>query len=234
MATPRLDPKRYSVLTFDCYGTLVDWETRLLEYVRPIFEQRDVHVRDEFILEFFAETEAALEAGPHTNYRIVLENVMSRFGKRLGFAPSGHNLVDFPIAIATSQPFPDTALALKALAARYDLVIVSNTDDDLFALTQPLLQVEFAHIVTAKQMKTYKPDRRMFEAAIERCAVPKEQILHVAQSLYHDIAPARALGLDTVWIDRRAGKHGGGATRSSDARPSWQFPSLAALDEALG
>jgi 2-haloacid dehalogenase len=233
VAPTPLDPARYSVLTFDCFGTLVDWETRMLDYARPILEQHDVHVRDEFILEFFAETEAALEAGPHVNYRIVLENVMSRFGKRLGFTPSGHNLVDFPIAIATSAPFPDTVQALKTLAERYDLVIVSNTDDDLFALTQPLLQVEFAHIVTAKQMKTYKPDRRMFEAAIERCGVPREKILHVAQSLYHDIAPARALGIDAVWIDRRAGKHGGGATRASDARPSWQFPSLAALVDAL-
>jgi 2-haloacid dehalogenase len=231
---PPLDGARYSVLTFDCFGTLVDWESRLLDYVRPILAQHDVHVRDEFILEFFADTEAALESGPHTNYRIVLENVMSRFGKRLGFTPTGHNLVDFPIAIATAPPFADTVPALKRLAERYDLVIVSNTDDDLFALTQPLLQVEFAHIVTAKQMKTYKPDRRMFTEAIERCGVPKEKMLHVAQSLYHDIAPARELGLDAVWIDRRAGKHGSGATRSSDVRPTWTLPSLGALADALG
>lgn len=230
-----LDAKRYSVLTFDCYGTLVDWETRLLDYLRPILEQHDVHVRDEFVLEFFAETEAELEARSHSNYRIVLENVMSRFGKRLGFTPTGHNLVDFPIAIATSPPFADTVPALRALAARYDLAIVSNTDDDLFALTQPLLQVEFAHVVTAKQMKTYKPDPRMFQEVIERCGVPPERMLHVAQSLYHDIAPAAALGLDTVWINRRGGKHGGGATRPvENVRPKWEFPNLAAFAEAIG
>ena len=233
MTTAGLEPSRYSVLTFDCYGTLVDWETRMLDYVRPILEQHDVHVRDEFLLEYFAETEADLESRAHTNYRIVLENVMRRIGKRLGFTPSGHNLVDFPFAIATSPPFADTVAALRTLSAHYDLVIVSNTDYDLFALTQPLLQVEFAHIVTAKQMKTYKPDPRRFIEAIERCAVPKEHILHVAQSLYHDIAPASALGLDTVWIDRRAGKHGSGATRATQAKPKWQFIGLAPFVEAM-
>jgi len=233
MTGPILDPSRYDTLTFDCYGTLVDWERTLLDYIHPILAQHDIHVVDDFVLEYFAQVEAELQAGSHSDYRIVLEDVISRFGKRLGFTPSGHNLVDFPYAVATAAPFPDTVPALEALATRFDLAIVSNTDDDLFVLTQPLLGVEFAHIVTAKQVKAYKPDRRMFEAAIERCGVPKERLLHVAQSIFHDIAPTNALGIDNVWINRRAGRSGGGATRMVDARPKWEFPDLASFVAAV-
>ena len=130
------------------------------------------------------------------------------------------------------MPFPDTVASLKALGPRFQLVVVSNIDDDLFDLTQARLNVNFDHVVTAAQVGAYKPDPRMFKTAIERIGVPKERILHVAQSLYHDIAPAKAMGLDTVWIDRHDG-HGSGATPASDAAPKWTLRNLAELVEAL-
>ena len=130
------------------------------------------------------------------------------------------------------MPFPDTVASLKALGPRFQLVVVSNIDDDLFDLTQARLNVNFDHVVTAAQVGAYKPDPRRSKPRSSASAFRKERILHVAQSLYHDIAPAKALGLDTVWIDRHDG-HGSGATPASDAAPKWALRNLGELVEAL-
>ena len=110
--------------------------------------------------------------------------------------------------------------------------MVSNIDDDLFDLTQSRLGINFDHVVTASQVKSYKPDHRNFTTALQRIGVDKKRVLHVAQSLYHDIVPATALGMDTVWIDRHDG-HGTGATVAADAKPTWTFTSLGEFAAAL-
>ncbi len=158
--------------------------------------------------------------------------MLTALGERLGFHPSADALAAFPDSIGDWLPFPDTIASLKALGPRFQLVVVSNIDDDLFDLTQARLNVNFDHVITAAQVGAYKPDPRVFKAAIERIGVPKERILHVAQSLYHDIAPAKAMGFDTVWIDRHDG-HGSGATPASDATPKWTLRNLRELVEAL-
>jgi 2-haloacid dehalogenase len=230
--TVEIDGSDFDAITFDCYGTLIDWEAGLSRYLQPLLGAHDCHVVESFLFDFYGRTEAALQAGPYRRYRQILEAVLAALGERLGFRPSAQALADFPQSIADWLPFPDTVPALQALAGRYQLGVISNIDDDLFELTRPRLGVDFKHVVTAAQVGAYKPDPRPFATAIARFGVPKQRILHVAQSLYHDIAPASALGLNTVWIDRHDG-HGSGATPSADATPTWKLRNLSELAEAL-
>jgi 2-haloacid dehalogenase len=230
--TIKIDANGYDAITFDCYGTLIDWETGLIGYIQPLLKAHDAHAVANFLLDFYGRTESKLQAGPYRSYRQILEGVLAALGERLGFHPSAEALAGFPDSIGDWLPFPDTIASLKTLGPRFQLAVVSNVDDDLFDLTQARLNVNFDHVVTAAQVGAYKPDPRVFKAAVERIGVPKERILHVAQSLYHDIAPANAMGIDTVWIDRHDG-HGSGATPASEATPKWTLRNLSELVEAL-
>jgi 2-haloacid dehalogenase len=223
-----LVPSDYKTLTFDCYGTLIDWENGLLGYLQPLLQSYSVHVIDEWVLEFFAAVEPEMQA-QGGSYRSVLGRVLQRFGTRLAFTPSEDTLNGFANSIEYWLPFPETVPALRALAGQFELAVVSNIDNDLFAFSAQYLGVEFAHVITAQEVEAYKPDEAMFKAALTRVKAP---VLHVAQSRYHDIAPANALGLDTVWINR-GGTHDG-ATRSSEAEPNWTFNTLDELAQALG
>lgn len=227
------DFSQYQFLTFDCYGTLIDWEKGILDGLRPLLQKYGVQLSDEQLLELYAGIEADLEAGSYQPYRDVLRQIVPLLGKELGFAPSSaeeNSLVD---SFANWQPFSDSVAALQLLQQRYKLVILSNVDDDLFALSARHLQVTFDGVITAEQVKSYKPSLNHFHCAIEQLGNQPERILHVAQSLYHDIVPARSLGLSTVWINRRQGKAGFGATPVAHAQPDWEFPSLQALAKAI-
>ena len=226
---PQFDVDSFDVLTFDCYGTLIDWERGIVDYLQPVLLRHDVHVIDEFILDFFSETETAVQA-EGGRYDDVLRTVLHRFGARLGFVPTEDDLDGFPGSLPNWPPFPDTLEALGRLAQRFELAVISNTDDALFARTNETLGVEFAHIATAERSGAYKPDPRAFEAALEAIGGQPSRVLHVAQSLYHDIAPASALGLSTVWIDRTGGAPG--AAPAADAEPTWTFPTLGAFADA--
>ncbi len=230
--TVEIDGSAYDAITFDCYGTLIDWEAGLSRYLLPLLDSHDCHVVESFLFDFYGRTESALQAGPYRPYRSILESLLAALGERLGFSPSAQALADFPQSIADWAPFPDTIPALRALAERYQLGVISNIDDDLFELTRARLGLDFKHIVTAAQVAAYKPDARPFATAIERIGAPKQRILHVAQSLFHDIAPANALGLSTVWIDRHDG-HGSGATPSADVTATWRLNNLSELVGAL-
>ena len=225
-----LNADKYEVLSFDCYGTIVDWESGILSYLQPVLLGHDAHVLDAFLLEFFAETEPEVQAGG-SKYRDVLREVLARLGKRLGFTPTEDALNGFPESIADWKPFADSVAALERLQQRFELVIVSNVDDDLFAHTQAQLGTEFAHVVTAERTGAYKPDLKMFDAALAATGRDASQILHVAQSLFHDIAPARQAGFDTVWIDRHPGADG--AARAADVEPDWRFDSLERFADAM-
>jgi len=131
-------------------------------------------------------------------------------------------------------PFADTQPALKALERRFRLAIISNTDDDLFARTNQQLDVAFDWIVTAQQVKSYKPSLNNFRQALARIDLPTKQVLHVAQSLFHDHVPAKQLGLETVWVNRRRGKAGSGASPAADASPDLEVPDLATLVRMSG
>ena len=213
-------------MTFDCYGTLVDWGSGIVDYLQPLLRSQDLRVSDRRLLNLFAELEPQVQSGGG-GYAEVLREVLRHISTRLGFAPSEDDLEGFAQSVGDWKPFPDTVDALSRLAERFDLAIISNVDNDLFARTNRLLGVSFAHIITAQDVGLYKPDRAMFDAALATLG-EGGGVLHVAQSLFHDIAPASTLGLDTVWIRR-----GQNAAKVVEARPTWSYATLGNFAAAI-
>jgi 2-haloacid dehalogenase len=185
-----------------------------------------VERRDEELLEAYAVEEAALEAGRYVDYRTVLAGSLRGLGDTLGFEPSEAEVEAFSASVGAWPAFPDSAAALELLRTRFRLGVITNCDDDLFALSNRRLGVEFDWIVTAQQARAYKPSPAGFTLAFERIDVPRERILHVAQSLFHDHVPAKRLGMTTVWIDRRRGREGFGATPPAEAQPDLAVPDM--------
>jgi 2-haloacid dehalogenase len=229
-----LNFQQFKVLSFDCYGTLIDWERGILGAVRPVLSNHKIIATDEIILETFAQIESEVEAGPYRPYRDILHTVVLGMSKRFGFVPNDTECNAIVSSLPDWPPFGDTVAALKSLQSKYRLAIISNVDDDLFAGTNRHLGVEFDYVITAAQVGAYKPSPRVFEHALQKIGCHKNELLHVAQSLYHDHVPAKQLGLSTVWINRRQGKPGHGATPVVEARPDGEFASLAALARAVG
>jgi len=225
---------QFDVLSFDCYGTLIDWETGILRAVKQVMARHRVSASNDSILETYAAFESDIEAGPYQPYRDVLRTVMVRMSEQLGFVANSTEDDAIVASLPDWPPFDDTFAALKALKTRYRLAIISNVDDDLFAATNRHLGVEFDYVVTAAQVKAYKPSPRVFDYALKKIGCPAEKLLHVAQSLYHDHVPAKQLGLSTVWIDRRRDRPGSGATPDAVAIPDATFPDLASLVRQAG
>lgn len=219
----------FDVLTFDCYGTLIDWETGILAALKPVLAGAGVPMPDERVLSLYAEIEPAIQAEGYLTYRDILRAAAAEFGKRAGLDREGFDSDCLVNSIGGWPAFPDTVAALKALKQKFRLAIVSNVDDSLFVLTQSHLPVTFNWVVTAQQAGAYKPSIKMFELAFERIGLPRERILHVAQSIYHDIIPANSLGLATVWVNRRQDKEGTGATPPAEGKPDLEVPDLATL-----
>jgi 2-haloacid dehalogenase len=224
-----LDFRRFRALTFDCYGTLVDWERGILTALQSLLRRRGVACDDERLLEMYAAFEAEAEAGPYMPYRAILRRAMVRMAAALSFPLEPGDEDCLGASLADWPPFPDTVAALRALKTRYRLAIVSNVDDDLFAGTRAHLGIEFDALVTAQQVRSYKPATGHFTTALARLALPPGEVLHVAQSLFHDVPPAKSLGMSTVWVNRRAGRRGSGATPPADARPDVEVPDLRSL-----
>jgi 2-haloacid dehalogenase len=227
------DPRRKEVLTFDCYGTLIDWEAGIVAGLQPILRRHGVDLDDERLLETYAKFEAAAESGPYQTYRAILGLCLDGFGARHGFTPDAAERTGFVASVGDWPAFPDSAEALAALQRCFKLAILSNIDDDLFALSNRRLGVTFDTIITAQQVQSYKPGLAHFHEALRRLGRPKERLLHVAQSLFHDHAPAKQLGLDTVWVNRRHAKPGFGATPPAEARPDLEVPDMRGVVQAL-
>jgi 2-haloacid dehalogenase len=228
-----LDFNRFSTLTFDCYGTLINWETGILAALREVIDWRGIELTDDELLELYGELETEAEHGDFLPYRAVLGSVIDGLGQRLDFTPTAEERASLAKSIANWPPFPDTVEALQRLAQRYKLVIISNIDDDLFALSARQLGVDFADVITAQQVGSYKPDLRNFRYALERIGQPQDEVLHVAQSLFHDIEPAKQIGLATVWVNRRHDRPGFGATPPASAQPDLEVPNLRALADLI-
>lgn len=229
-----LDFSRFEILTFDCYGTLINWEAGLLPVLRRILAAHGKNVNDATILELYGDFEQRSEQPPFRRYRDVLESVVRQFGDRVGFNPTAVEVASLPDSLPTWSPWPDTVAALRQLKDRFKLAIISNVDDDLFAGTRPRLEVDFHEVITAQQAQAYKPSLKIFELALSRIDVPAHRVLHVGQSIYHDVVPAQALGLATVWINRPSARPGVGAVKAADAKPDMTFTSLAELAQAAG
>src|SRR5579859_5782402 len=224
----------FEVLTFDCYGTLIDWETGIWQALSPIFANHHVTLGREPALEQYAALEAAIERGPYLEYKQVLRRVLVRLGHRLMFTPNAAELAGFVQSVGDWPAFDDSAAALHALQRKYKLAILSNIDDDLFAYSAQRLQTTFDFVITAQQARSYKPSLNNFKLAFQRIGLPPKRILHVAQSLFHDHVPAKSLGMSTVWVNRRHAKPGFGATPPADATPDLEVPDLQSLAKTIG
>jgi 2-haloacid dehalogenase len=224
-----LDFDRFDVLTFDCYGTLIDWEAGILAGLRAPFAAHGIEVSDEDALGAFARHEGEIEGGPYRSYRDVLGDVLAAMVGHFGGEASADERAAFGGSVADWPAFPDSAVALARLHERFRLGVITNCDDDLFAASEEKLGLRFDEVVTAQQAKRYKPNPRGFELMFERIGLPPTRILHVAQSLYHDHVPAKRLGLTTVWVDRRGARPGFGATPPAEATPDLTVPDMATL-----
>ncbi len=226
----------FKALSFDCYGTLIDWETGILKALRPLRERAGVE--PEALLEAYGEAEHEVEvAHPGLIYSQLLEEVHANLCRRLGVAEDRDEAAALGASVGDWPAFPDSAEALAYLKQDFQLVILSNVDRTSFAGSNRRLGVEFDHIFTAQDIGSYKPDLRNFDyllAKLEDAGIAKGDLLHVAQSLYHDHVPANRMGIASAWIDRWHDKPGGGATVLPDPMPrfDFRFTSMAELADA--
>jgi 2-haloacid dehalogenase len=227
-----VDFAAYDVLTFDCYGTLIDWETGLLAALREALPG-SVDVGDDARLERYARHEAEAERPPYRTYREVLAAGVRGVADDLRLDVGDDAVARFAESVLEWPAFPDSAEALGRLHERFRLGVITNCDADLFAASSERLGTDFDWVITADAARAYKPALTGFELAFTTIPVSRERILHVAQSLFHDHVPAKQLGLTTVWIDRRHDRPGSGATPPARATPDATFPSMQAFADAV-
>lgn len=227
----------FKALSFDCYGTLIDWETGLWSSLQPLVERSRIDRETALTTFGLVEPEQEHET-PALPYRDILARVHAKLAKRWNLKSTDAMDRDFGLSVGHWPPFPDTVEALAYLKRHYKLVILSNVDRQNFTATNKLLRVEFDAICTAEDIGSYKPDRRNFEYLLTRIRElghGKADLLHTAQSLYHDHAPAERAGIARCWINRRGDKgKGSGATKAVANMPKldFEFPTLGAMAEA--
>jgi 2-haloacid dehalogenase len=224
-----LNFSRFTAISFDCYGTLIDWESGILPTLRAMLANHGKSLPDADILGLYGEFEAGAESGPYQSYRNVLQSVVREFADRFHFQASDAEIRSLHESVPAWLPFPDTVPALRELKKRYRLVVISNIDDALFAKTRRRLDVEFDGVITAEQAKSYKPSLNNFQMALRTLGLAPDQLLHAGQSIYHDVIPARSLGIATVWVNRKSARPGIGAVRAAAGHPDMEVPDLASL-----
>jgi 2-haloacid dehalogenase len=229
-----LNFSQVKLVTFDCYGTLIDWESGIFSALHPVLAAHGKSVSDADLLAMYGEFEADAEAGEYRPYRDVLQSVVRAFGQRLGFVPTEEEIQLLPASLSRWRPWPDTVAGLQRLATRYQLAIISNIDDAMFAMTRSFLPVNFATVTTAQQAGCYKPGLEIFRLALSKATVRPDQIVHVGQSIYHDVLPAQSLGLATVWVNRPSPRAGIGAVKQAAGKPDLEVPDIATLVERAG
>jgi len=223
-----LNLSQFDWLSFDCYGTLVNWEVGILGYIQPLLRRKGRDVPGEEILKLYSDLEPRRQRSPYRSYRKVLAEVMRDFAVEFRVELSDHEARGLADSIRDWEPFPDTVAALRRLQSRYKIAVLSNIDDDLFAFTAPKLGVKLDALVTAEQVQSYKPSLRNFETLLERLRIDKSKLLHVAESLFHDVAPARSMGIATVWVNRRQGRPAA-ATKLTAAQPDIEAATVGEL-----
>jgi 2-haloalkanoic acid dehalogenase type II len=221
----------FSVLTFDCYGTLIDWESGIWNAIAPVLDRSAVTARRDQLLEAFGRYESAQQsATPDMLYPQLLAEVYRQVCRELGIEPADHEAQAFSASIRDWPGFPDSPEALAYLKQHYKLVILSNVDRESFRHSQVRLGVEFDAVFTAQDIGSYKPNLRNFEYALDDLertfGTRKGDILHTAQSIFHDVVPARSVGLATMWINRRKSVGGWGATPAPQAPGALATPDI--------
>jgi len=222
-----------ALISFDCYGTLIDWERGLTGFFQPLLQAKGIQASGSDVLAAYSEMEPLQQSSPYRLYREVLRGVVFAFGQRFGFQPSSDEADGLAESLKTWEPFPDTVPALRRLARNHRLAILSNIDRDLFAATARRLEVPFDLVITAEEVRSYKPARPHFETLLARSGLATAAHLHAAESLYHDIAPARALWIPCVWVRRSAQPGQATASRQAETEPDATVADLTALADWL-
>ncbi len=215
----------FKALSFDCYGTLIDWEAGIVEALGPLGERGGIS-NDELLDAYGAAEHEVEKAYPALRYSELLVKVHELVSERLGVPPNPAEAAAFGASVGDWPAFPDSEAALSYLKQHFQLIILSNVDRASFAASNRRLGVTFDQILTAEEIGSYKPDPRNFDYLLSRAGeagIAKHELLHVAQSLFHDHVPANRLGIASAWIDRRHGKPGGGATVTPDPMPHFDF-----------
>ena len=226
----------FNALSFDCYGTLIDWESGLAEALEPLAKRSGATVDE--LIEAYGPVEHAVEKeSPGLRYSELLVKVHERLSWQLEVEPEPAAAAALGQSVGEWPAFSDSAESLRYLKQHFKLIILSNVDRESFRRSNARLGVEFDHIFTAEDIGSYKPDLRNFEHMLERigqAGIRKSQLLHTAQSLFHDHVPANRMGIASAWIDRRHDKVGSGATVLPDPMPhfDFRFTSLGAMAEA--
>ena len=225
-----LDFKDVSVLSFDCYGTLIDWESGILAACEPLLSRSQFRPSKSDFLRLYGQYEREAQAqAPFVNYRIVLRRVVKNLADQFNVGIKAEEMDRLAESMQDWRPFPDTVPALEILKTRFKLGIISNVDTDLFRYSEAQLKVPFDWVVTSEQLGSYKPSQHNFRYATSTFSLEPRTQVHVAQSLFHDIVPARNLGLKTVWVNRR----GAASTPVIDAEPDLEVPDLETLAELV-
>jgi 2-haloacid dehalogenase len=228
----------FKALTFDCYGTLIDWESGMVAALQPLTSKVSPALTRNAILEAHARAESMQQRyTPAKVYREILATVYKRLADEWRISVTWEECLAYGRSVGDWPAFPDSAEALKYLKKHYKLVILSNVDNQSFALSNRRLEVAFDAIYVAEDIGTYKPDLRNFDYMLENLAhlgVGKADILHTAESMFHDHAPANKAGLRSAWIYRRHADQGFGATMNPGAMPNvdFRFNSMADLVKA--
>jgi 2-haloalkanoic acid dehalogenase type II len=228
----------FEALSFDCYGTLIDWEAGITAVLAPWARSRGLALGDEALLAAYGRQQARAEAeDPRALYPDILARSITALGQELEAEVTDQDAQHLARSVPDWPAFDDSPAALASLGTRFKLIILSNVDRESFAGSNRRLGVTFDSILTAQDIGSYKPSPRNFDALqaeARRLGVGDGKLLHVAQSLFHDHVPARKAGLRTVWINRRHDKPGWGATPAppADVTPDWEFPSMAAFAAA--
>jgi 2-haloacid dehalogenase len=217
----------FKALTFDCYGTLIDWESGMVEALKPLTSRVTRELSRNDILEAHARHESVQQLQtPGKTYRDLLPIVYKRLAEEWGASASWEECVAYGRSVRDWPAFIDSAGALQYLKKHFKLVILSNVDNENFAGSNKKLQVEFDAIYTAEDVGAYKPSDKNFEymlSQLKTLGVEKHQILHTAESMFHDHGPANRHGLASCWIYRRFDQDGFGATMHPGEMPKYEF-----------
>lgn len=230
--------KEYTALSFDVYGTLIDWESGMITGLRPLTDRLDSELSDDAVLEMHARHESGAQTQtPGRLYSDLLATVYRRCAEELGLDVDWDDCERYGASVPNWPDFPDSADALAYLKQHYRMIVLSNVDNRSFAGAARKLGIAWDGVFTAEDIGSYKPAQRNFDyllAGIERMGIAKGELLHTAESMFHDHVPARANGLDNAWIFRRHAKTGFGATMDPGQPPetSFRFNSLREMAEA--
>lgn len=217
----------FKALTFDCYGTLIDWESGMVEALRPLTAKVGRGLSRDQVLEAHARHESSQQLQtPVKTYSDLLATVYRRLAEEWGVSVDWDECLAYGDSVKDWPAFHDSAGALQYLKKHYKLVILSNVDNHSFAASNRKLQVAFDAVYTAEDIGSYKPSARNFDYMLDNLAslgVAKGEILHTAESMFHDHAPANRHGLASCWIYRRFDQDGFGATMNPGEMPKYDF-----------